>query len=110
MNGRLDDSRLWAKRWLGNGPKESAYLPGHLCDVYKAAQHVLDTTAKVQLEAIGLSTSDWLDRFRRGVSLAAAVHDLGKCNNQFQGMLRNNVRQALRHEWVGHLAFESCCK
>jgi len=87
VSGQLDPNRLWAKRWRGDGPEESAYLSGHLRDVYQAARNVLDATAEAQLEALGLSANGWLDRFRRAVSLAAALHDLGKCNDQFQGML-----------------------
>ena len=101
MSCQLDPNRLWAKRWRGNGRKESAYLPGHLKDVHEAALLVLDATAEAQLASLTLAATDWLGRFRRVVSLAAALHDLGKCNSQFQNMLRrDDYRQALRHEWV----------
>ncbi len=101
MSVRMDRCRLWAKRCTDEGDiPDSAYLPGHLCDVHRSAQQVLDATARAQLDAVGLPHALWLERFRRVVTLAAALHDLGKCNDQFQGMLKAGGRQALRHEWV----------
>jgi|GEM_PF-5697184 len=46
-----------------------------------------------------------MQRFRKLVLLAAACHDLGKANNQFQALICGNRsnsthRQAVRHEWV----------
>ena len=84
---------------------ESMALPVHLQDVYAAAIQVLDATGDDQLQALGLPVEAHQERFRRIVLLAAAVHDLGKANDHFQGMIRRtrNVRihpQGLRHEWV----------
>lgn len=97
----MDRDRLWAKRWTGEGAvMDSAYLPCHLLDVYAAAQQIIDVTGQSQLEAVGLPSASWLDRLRRVVTVAAALHDIGKCNDQFQNMLKKGERQALRHEWV----------
>jgi CRISPR-associated endonuclease/helicase Cas3 len=103
----MRSDRLWAKSWDdADGPTPShVFLAGHLADVYEAASRVLDCTADDQLRAVGLETEEWRDRFRRIVLLAAAVHDLGKANDHFQGMIigKRDVRlnpQGLRHEWV----------
>lgn len=82
-------------------PPDSIYLPTHLKDVLAAANQMLDTTAAIQLAAIGLSRDAWEGELRRVVRLAAALHDLGKCNDQFQKMLRKpSAGQTLRHEWA----------
>ena len=95
--------RLRAKS--GSGECLSEFLPQHLADAFVAAERVLTATADDQLLALGLSPDDFRDRFRRMVLFAAAVHDLGKANDHFQGMIygQRNVRvnpQGLRHEWV----------
>jgi len=97
--------RLWAKYWPDSTGPESAYLPGHLSSVYHAAEVVLDVSGKDQLAALGLEPDQWFERFRRIVLAAAAVHDLGKANDHFQGMIRGTRRaaQALRHEGVTYL-------
>jgi CRISPR-associated endonuclease/helicase Cas3 len=100
--------RLWAKSWDSERhgpPPPHIFLPRHLDDVYQAAARVLEATVDDQLRAVGLEPDEWRDRFRRVVLLAAAVHDLGKANDHFQGMVTRlrDVRvnpQGLRHEWV----------
>lgn len=102
----LDKDRLWAKSKRAGEPEHlSMFLPQHLKDVHAAAERVLAATADDQLTALGLPPDRYRDRFRRMVLLAAAVHDLGKANDHFQGMLlgTRDVRtypQGLRHEWV----------
>lgn len=83
----------------------SEFLPQHLKDVYDAAIRILDASGDDQLRALGLDIERYRDRFRRIVLLAAAVHDLGKANDHFQGMIwrtRDVVQspQGLRHEWA----------
>jgi CRISPR-associated endonuclease/helicase Cas3 len=101
----MDKKRLWAKSCPMHGePRDSMYLHGHLRDVYEAASRVLDATADAQLHALGLGT-EFRDRLVRCVKLAAAVHDLGKANDHFQGMILGDRKtdanpQGLRHEWV----------
>ncbi len=100
--------RLWAKSWNSkeDGPAPPhVFLPQHLRDVLAAADAVLDATAEQQLRAFGLEPALWIERFRQVVRLAAAVHDLGKANDHFQGMIlrradRIGRPQGLRHEWV----------
>jgi CRISPR-associated endonuclease/helicase Cas3 len=102
----MTTDRLLAKSHKDDEPwHDSMALPGHLADVYAAAVQVLDATGDDQLRALGLSVEMYRERFRRIVLLAAAVHDLGKANDHFQGMIHGtrDVRtnpQGLRHEWV----------
>ena len=109
----MDANRLWAKSKEDvDLETPSMFLPGHLSDVYQAAIRVVDATGNDQLQALGLDPATYFDRFRRIVLLAAAVHDLGKANNHFQGMIRKtrDVRvnpQGVRHEWVTVLMLKS---
>ncbi len=101
--------RLRAKS--GQGTNASEFLPEHLADAFRAAQLVLNATADEQLLALKLPVDHYRDRLRRIVSIAAAMHDLGKANDHFQGMIYGirDVRQSpqgLRHEWVTLLMFE----
>lgn len=103
--------RLWAKSWdekRQGPPPVHVFLSRHLCDVHAASKQILDITAKDQLHAIGLPAREYEERFGRIVRLAAVLHDLGKANNHFQGMLtwaseRRGKPQGLRHEWISVL-------
>jgi CRISPR-associated endonuclease/helicase Cas3 len=109
----MDPSRLWAKSKRDDEREvPSMFLPGHLQDVFAAARQILDATADEQLIALGLDANDYRERFRRCVLLAAAVHDLGKANDHFQGMIRRakerqDKQQGIRHEWVTVLTLRS---
>lgn len=103
----MDPTQLWAKSYRPSSGVSfsSARLLGHLQEVHEAARRVVDSTGDDQLAALGLNPPDYRQRFRRCVLLAAAVHDLGKANDHFQGMIcgSRDVRQnpqGLRHEWV----------
>jgi CRISPR-associated endonuclease/helicase Cas3 len=102
----LDASRLWAKSKRHDEPEQaSMFLPTHLADAHACARKVLDATSVDQLCAVGLDVAKFQERLHRCVCLASALHDMGKANNHFQGMIRRerDVRerpQGLRHEWV----------
>jgi CRISPR-associated endonuclease/helicase Cas3 len=102
----MDPNRLWAKSKREDELEyPSMFLPGHLADVHEAARRVLDATSDDQLRALGLLPGDYSERVRRIVLLASAVHDLGKANDHFQGMIRRSKdrqdkQQGLRHEWA----------
>lgn len=107
----MDANRLWAKsQGKGEPLTPSMLLPGHLEDVYRAAERVVTATTLDQLAALGLPDT-FAERLRRNVLLAAALHDLGKANDHFQGMIlrlpsRRDKPQGLRHEWVTLLMIE----
>ena len=104
--------RLLAKSWdAPMPPPPHVFLLGHLRDVHHAAGQILDCTGDDQLRALGLAPEENRDRLRRCVLFAAALHDLGKANDHFQGMIRRlrDVRtnpQGLRHEWVSLLILQ----
>jgi CRISPR-associated endonuclease/helicase Cas3 len=80
---------------------ESAYLLEHLQDVYRAAGQIVEATSSRQLEALGIGGEWQRNRLRRIVLLAAAIHDLGKANNQFQEVVRHRPQvQLVYHEWI----------
>lgn len=74
----------------------------HTQAVMEAAERLVETTGVVQLRALGLEAESWFDRFRRELQVAAFLHDLGKANDHFQGMIRGTrpYPQAMRHEAV----------
>ena len=93
--------RLLAKSCVAS---ESCWLPVHLMDAYSAAKQVLLATADDQLRALGLQL-ELKPRFHQITLLAAALHDLGKANDHFLGMIRRERDlevnpQGIRHEWV----------
>ena len=109
----MNPERLWAKSKRDDEREHpSMFLPGHLQDVFASACRVLDATGDDQLAALGLNLSAYRDRLQRCVLLAAAVHDLGKANDHFQGMIRRardraDRQQGIRHEWVTVLMLQS---
>ncbi len=104
----MNHPKLLAKSYPGEVGciPHAVTLLGHLQAVHTAAETVLDVAGQSMIQAFGFTT-ELLPRFRRIVTLAAAIHDVGKANNHFLGMLQrsserqqNHFRQALRHEWV----------
>ncbi len=106
--------RLRAKSWdtHDGAPPQSIYLPNHLADVVVCSQAIVDATGAFQLNAFGIDSKKLLPRFRKLTSLAAACHDLGKANSQFQNLVSEARpsfvrRQAVRHEWVSWYILQS---
>ena len=79
-----------------NTPR-GALLQGHTAEVLSASRMLLDRRGVASLNAVRLS-ADQLPRLRRLVLAAALLHDLGKCSDHFQRMLRDGSRQLARHE------------
>ncbi|QDE93702.1 CRISPR-associated helicase/endonuclease Cas3 [Myxococcus xanthus] len=80
-------------------PEGEATLLGHTALVLSAARRLLAHRGRASLEAAGLDP-ELEPRLRRIVLLAAALHDLGKCSEHFQAMLRRQrkAQQLVRHE------------
>ena len=101
--------QLLAKSRKENEPfHNSMRLSGHLDDVHRAAQRVLDSTQDHQLYTSGCQWSNTTTDSGVWSCLRQAVHDLGKANDHFQGMIygTRDIRtqpQGLRHEWVSLL-------
>ena len=91
-----------------DAPRGAETLSGHTSNVMAAAQTLLDETADTQLSAIGLPGTVWKERFCRTALLAAFCHDLGKANDQFQSMVRQErkQKQAVRHEALSLLIIQ----
>nr|WP_225937829.1 CRISPR-associated helicase Cas3' [Myxococcus sp. RHSTA-1-4] len=87
-------------------PEGEATLPGHTAMVVAAAEQLLEHRGRASLLAAGLDPG-LEPRLRRLVLLGAATHDLGKCSDHFQQMLRGRRHepQLIRHEalslWLG---------
>ncbi len=80
-------------------PSPAQSLVGHAELVLDAADALMDLEADASLQACGLS-GELRPRLTRIVRLAAAIHDLGKCSDHFQEMVRGrrHVPQLVRHE------------
>ncbi len=80
-------------------PEGAATLQGHTALVLAAAEELLLHRGQASLHAAGLPLA-LAERLRQIVLLGAAVHDLGKCSDHFQAMIRKERRepQLLRHE------------
>jgi len=74
-------------------------LRGHTAMVLAAARKILAARAESALGAAGLSTS-LAARLSRVVLCGAFIHDLGKCSDHFQAMVRGqrSEPQLVRHE------------
>ncbi|MBN8518401.1 MAG: CRISPR-associated helicase Cas3' [Candidatus Accumulibacter sp.] len=97
---------LLAKGW---DPRSSATPPAHtrlgphLRAAQQAAQTIADSAGITILENLDLPAQPWLPRLRLTLSLSALLHDLGKANSYFQGMVRGKpdfppTAQPIRHE------------
>lgn len=80
-------------------PRSQETLRGHTGMVLAASERILEHRALLSLRAVGLPDRDE-ERLRKIVWLAALCHDLGKCSDHFQAMVRKQRRepQAARHE------------
>jgi CRISPR-associated endonuclease/helicase Cas3 len=102
---------LLAKGW---DPKSSATPPAsvrllpHLRAAQQAGEAIAETAGQIILSNLGLAEQPWLRRLCLALSLSALLHDLGKANSYFQGMVRGkpgfpSTAQPIRHELVAAL-------
>lgn len=94
-------ARLLAKSTASpDKPRSGESFQGHIAEVVKAAQILADARATASLTAFGLSP-DLASRLTRILVLAAFMHDLGKCSEHFQEIVRGKQRtQLIRHEAI----------
>jgi len=98
-------NRLLAKSDRSNGRDVGGQtILQHTRAVMESAERLVEVTGAAQLRALGLEPGTWLDRLRREIRVAAFLHDLGKANDHFQGMIqcRRPYPQAIRHEAVSY--------
>ncbi len=80
-------------------PQDAETLPGHLELVLRTARTLLAQRGTAVLEMLGLAPEPWQRVLEWSVLAAAAVHDLGKANTQFQYVVRGKGdKQTYRHE------------
>ena len=104
-------SHLLAKGWeesAGKVPPAEVRLLPHLRAVEAAAHALLEASGQSILTNLGLDVGIWLPRLRLALRLAALMHDLGKANSYFQGMVRGKpdfppTAQPIRHELLSVL-------
>lgn len=103
----MDYDRLLAKSPRKKEDAPQLTLREHTEFVIKAAITLVETTGADQLLAIGLDPDRFLDQFRKDILIASLLHDLGKANDHFQGMIQKirhrDQPQGLRHEAVSFL-------
>jgi len=90
-------------------PPFEATLAGHLSKVIRAALIIDDHVADALKEMMPAELSErmWHD----ALFCAAWLHDIGKANDHFQYMLRNNgIRQGVRHETMSFIIIETVFK
>jgi CRISPR-associated endonuclease/helicase Cas3 len=108
----MDPKRLWAKSARHDEvASDWMLLPKHLGAAHDAAEQLNDVTGDDQLRALALEPAQFRERLRRCVLLAAVIHDLGKANDHFKGMIcrtadRRDRPQGVRHEWISVLLIE----
>ncbi|MEB3190867.1 MAG: CRISPR-associated helicase Cas3' [Snowella sp.] len=112
MLPKLKPDCLLAKSYQPGQWKGSYSLVGHTADVVNAVTVLVDVLGDRLLKQFGLNCD--LAYLRNTVRLAAYLHDWGKANHHFQGMVRSkipgpspqrdlNQQQMLRHEIVSVL-------
>ena len=91
MPPELNPNRLLAKsvegRWKG-----SYSLVGHTADVVNAVTTLVDTLGHQLLSQFGLACT--LTELKATAKLAAYLHDWGKANDHFQGVVRSKMSDA----------------
>ena len=83
---------------------EELYLIPHLKAVESVGDLLSKSVGKKILYSVGLDSSIWEERLKVILPLSCLLHDLGKANDWFQSMIRNNtsqkIMQPIRHEFL----------
>ena len=113
MPPKLQPDCLLAKSYEPGQWKGSYSLVGHTADVMNAVTAMVDILGSRLIDQFGLSCT--LEHLRATARLAAYLHDWGKANHHFQGMVRAkipntsprrfypNEKQMYRHEVISVL-------
>ena len=88
----LKPNLLLAKSFVPDRWKGSYSLVGHTADVVNAVSTLVDVLGDRVIKQFGLQYS--LSELRATARLAAYIHDWGKANNHFQGVVRANIKDA----------------
>jgi CRISPR-associated endonuclease/helicase Cas3 len=88
----LKPDLLLAKSFELGKWKGSYSLVGHTADVVNAVSTLVDILGDRLIEQFGLQCS--LSYLKATVRLAAYIHDWGKANNHFQGVVRAKIKDA----------------
>ena len=97
---RLKPDILLAKSFTPGGWKASYSLVGHTVDVVNAVSTLIDVLGGRLITQFGLSSS--LSKLRSTACLAAYIHDWGKANNHFQGVVRAKIEDAHPKRFLPH--------
>ena len=96
----LKPNLLLAKSYYPGNWKGSYSLVGHTADVVNAVSTLVDVLGDRVIEQFGLQYS--LSELRATASLAAYIHDWGKANNHFQGVVRTKIKDAHPKRFLPH--------
>lgn len=96
----LTPDRLLAKSFEPGKWKGSYSLVGHTADVVNAVSTLVDVLGDRLITQFGLQCS--LVELRATVRLAAYIHDWGKANHHFQGVVRAKIADAQPKRFLPH--------
>lgn len=88
----LKPDLLLAKSYDLGKWKGSYSLVGHTADVVNAVSTLIDVLGDRLISQFGLSSS--FNKLKATARLAAYLHDWGKANNHFQGVVRTKIKDA----------------
>lgn len=89
---KLEPDLLLAKSFTPGSWKGSYSLVGHTADVVNAVSILINVLGDRLIEQFGLQCS--LSYLKATACLAAYIHDWGKVNEHFQGVVRAKIKDA----------------
>lgn len=96
----LKPDLLLAKSFEPGKWKGSYSLVGHTADVVNAVSTLVDVLGDLLIEQFGLQCS--LSYLKATARLAAYIHDWGKANHHFQGVVRSKIKDAHPKRFLPH--------